>query len=68
MFSSGDIVDLDDQLFGWRGQYTVLKASPDGKLIKIKNRGTGSQQFVSPSKLRKSRLPQFFIKSLQGNS
>lgn len=66
MFSTGDIVDLNDQLFGWRGQYTVTGMSPDGKLIKIKNCGTGSQQFVSASKLRKSRLSQFFIKSLQG--
>jgi hypothetical protein len=37
MFSTGDIVDLNDQLFGWRGQYTVTGMSPDGKLIKIKN-------------------------------
>jgi hypothetical protein len=66
VFSSGDIVDLNDQLFGWRGQYTVVGMSPDGRLIKIRNLGTKSQQFVSPSKLRKSRLQQFFIKSLQG--
>lgn len=66
MLSSGDIVDLQDSIFGWRGQYTVIGMSPDGKLVKIKNCGTGSQQFASPDKLRKSRLSQFFIKSLQG--
>jgi hypothetical protein len=37
----------------------------DTPLIKIKNMATNSQQFVSASRLRRSRLSQFFIKSLQ---
>jgi hypothetical protein len=36
----------------------------DTPLVKIRNLATGSQQFVSPDRLRKSRLSQFFIKSL----
>jgi hypothetical protein len=65
MFETGAIVDLNDLLFGWRGQYVVLAKKVDTPLIKIKNMGTNSQQFVSADRLRRSRLPQFFIKSLQ---
>lgn len=65
MFETGAIVDLNDLLFGWRGQYVVLAKKVDTPLIKVKNMGTNSQQFVSADRLRRSRLPQFFIKSLQ---
>jgi hypothetical protein len=65
MYSIGDIVDLNDQNFGWRGQYTVITQKSNFELIKIQNLGTKSQQFVSPDKLRRSRLSQFFVKSLQ---
>lgn len=65
MFSPGDIVDLNDGLFGWRGTYSVIKIVDDEK-VQIKNNGTNSKQTVSIKKLRRSRLPQFFIKSLQG--
>jgi hypothetical protein len=65
LFSTGDVVDLEDALFGWRGQYIIMAKKVKTPLIKIRNLGTGSQQFVSANKLRKSRLSQFFIKSLQ---
>jgi hypothetical protein len=65
MYSPGDIVDLDDRVFGWRGQYIVMAKKVDTPLVKIKNMATNSQQFVSPDRLRKSRLSQFFLKSLQ---
>jgi len=64
MYDIGDIVDLNDQNFGWRGQYTVITQKSNFELIKIQNLGTKSQQFVSPDKLRRSRLSQFFVKSL----
>jgi hypothetical protein len=64
MYSTGDIVDLNDLMFGWRGQYIVMAKKVDTPLVKIRNLATGSQQFVSPDRLRKSRLSQFFIKSL----
>jgi hypothetical protein len=64
MYSTGDIVDLNDLMFGWRGQYIVMAKKVDTPLVKIRNLATGSQQFVSPERLRKSRLSQFFIKSL----
>jgi hypothetical protein len=65
MYAPGDIVDLNDLLFGWRGRYIVMAKKTDTPLIKIKNTATNSQQFVSASRLRRSRLSQFFIKSLQ---
>jgi hypothetical protein len=65
MYSPGDIVDLDDRIFGWRGRYVVMAKKVDTPLIKIKNMATNSQQFVSADRLRKSRLSQFFLKSLQ---
>jgi hypothetical protein len=65
MYSPGDIVDLDDRIFGWRGRYLVMVKKIDTPLIKIKNMATNSVQFVSPDRLRKSRLSQFFLKSLQ---
>jgi hypothetical protein len=65
MLEIGAVVDLHDQAFGWRGQYTIIKDYGDGK-VQIKNNGTNSKQVVSMKKLRRSRLPQFFIKSLQG--
>jgi len=65
MYNPGDIVDLNDLMFGWRGQYIVMAKKVDTPLVKIKNMGTNSQQFVSPDRLRKSRLSQFFLKSLQ---
>jgi len=65
LFSDGDIVDLNDQNFGWRGQYIVMAKKVDTPLIKIKNLGTGSQQFVSASSLRRSQLPRFSLKSLR---
>ena len=43
----------------------VMAKKVETPLIKIKNQGTGSQQFVSPDRLRKGRLSQFFLKSLQ---
>jgi hypothetical protein len=65
MYNPGDIVDLNDLMFGWRGQYIVMAKKVDTPLVKIKNMGTNSMQFVSPDRLRKSRLSQFFIKGLQ---
>jgi hypothetical protein len=65
MFQPGDIVDLNDALFGWRGSYQVVASKVVTELIKIKNVKTGSQQFVKPDRLRKGRLPPFFIKGLQ---
>jgi hypothetical protein len=64
-YNVGDIVDLNDLMFGWRGQYIVVTQKAHFHLVKIKNLGTNSQQFVSPDRLRRSRLQQFFIKSLQ---
>ncbi len=64
MLEVGAVVDLLDQAFGWRGQYTIVKDYGDGK-VQIKNNGTNSKQTVSINKLRRSRLPPFFIKSLQ---
>lgn len=64
MINVGDAVDLYDQLFGWRGVYVVAKLLDDNK-AQIRNNGTNSKQTVSLKKLRRSRLPQFFIKSLQ---
>jgi hypothetical protein len=64
MYNVGDIVDFRDELFGWRGRYVIVAQKTRFHLIKIKNIGTNSMQFVSPDRLRKSRLSQFFIKSL----
>jgi hypothetical protein len=64
-FPIGIIVDFNDDLFGWRGQYKVVVQKSNFELIKIQNLGTKSQQFVSPDKLRLGRLSQFFIKGLQ---
>jgi hypothetical protein len=64
LFATGDIVDLNDGNFGWRGRYIVMAKKIDTPLIKIKNLGTGSQQFVDEGSLRKSKLPQFSMKSL----
>jgi hypothetical protein len=64
MYNVGDIVDLNDRVFGWRGKYVVMVKKTETPLIKIKNQGTGSQQFVSADRLRLSRLPQFSLKSL----
>jgi hypothetical protein len=64
-FSVGMIVDLSDALFGWRGSYEVVKQTSSFEKVKIKNVKTGSQQFVSPEKLRMGRLPPFCIQSLQ---
>ncbi len=65
MFFPGDIVDLLDVRFGWRGRYIVMDKKTDTPLVKIKNLGTNSQQFVGAERLRRSKLPQFFIKSLR---
>jgi hypothetical protein len=65
MYNVGDIVDLNDLMFGWRGKYMVVVQKTHFHLVKIKNLGTNSMQFVSPDRLRKSRLSQFFLKSLQ---
>ena len=65
-FPVGTIVDFDDDLFGWRGKYIVVVQKSHFHLIKIRNMATNSVQFVSPDKLRLSRLPQFFVKGLQG--
>jgi hypothetical protein len=65
-FPVGTIVDFNDDLTGWRGQYKVIAQKSNFELIKIQNLGTKSQQFVSPDKLRLSRLSQFFVKGLQG--
>jgi len=67
-YNPGDIVDLNDLMFGWRGKYVVMPKKVETPLVKIKNQGTGSQQFVSPERLRRSRLSQFFIKSLLPSS
>ena len=64
-FPVGTIVDLNDRLFGWRGQYKVLTQKSNFDKVRIQNLGTNSQQFVSPDRLRLSRLSQFFLKSLQ---
>ena len=61
MFSTGDIVDLNDGNFGWRGKYIVMVKKVETPLIKIKNLGTGSQQFVRTESLRKSKCAQFFL-------
>jgi hypothetical protein len=68
MHNVGDIVDLNDLMFGWRGKYVVIAQKTHFHLVKIKNLGTNSQQFVSANRLRKSRLSQFFIKGLQGKA
>jgi hypothetical protein len=65
-FPIGTIVDFNDDLFGWRGQYKVVVQKSNFEHVKIQNLGTKSQQFVSPDKLRLSRLSQFFVKGLQG--
>jgi hypothetical protein len=65
-FPIGTIVDFNDDLFGWRGQYKVVTQKSNFEHIKIQNLGTKSQQFVAPDKLRLSRLSQFFVKGLQG--
>jgi len=65
-FPVGTIVDFNDDLFGWRGQYKVVTQKSNFELIKIQNLGTKSAQFVAPDKLRLSRLSQFFVKGLQG--
>jgi hypothetical protein len=64
-FPVGTIVDFNDGLFGWRGQYKVVAQKSNFELIKIQNLGTKSQQFVAPDRLRLSRLSQFFIRGLQ---
>jgi hypothetical protein len=66
MYLVGEIVDLNDRIMGWRGQYSVMMKIADTPLIKIKNLGTNSQQFVSADRLRKGRLAQFTVKSIQG--
>jgi hypothetical protein len=66
MYNVGDIVDFRDELFGWRGRYVIVTQKTHFHLVKIKNLGTNSMQFVSPDRLRKSRLQQFFIRGLQG--
>ena len=65
-FPVGTIVDLNDRLLGWRGQYKVIAQKSNFDKVKIQNLGTKSQQFVSPDRLRPSRLSQFFVKGLQG--
>lgn len=64
MLTVGDLVDLDDQNFGWRGIYTITKDYGNGK-VQIVNNGTKSKQIVSLSRLRRNRLPPFSLKSLQ---
>jgi hypothetical protein len=64
-WAPGAVVDLNDALFGWRGSYVVVASKVQTELVKIKNLKTGSQQFVSPSRLRMGRLPQFSIASLK---
>jgi hypothetical protein len=65
-FPIGTIVDFNDDLFGWRGQYKVVAQKSNFELVKIQNLGTKSAQFVAPDRLRLSRLSQFFVKGLQG--
>jgi hypothetical protein len=60
----GTIVDLNDQMFGWRGQYKVIAQKSNFEQVRIQNLGTNSQQFVNPDRLRLSKLSQFFLKSL----
>lgn len=65
MFSVGEVVDLYDHSLGlWRGQYVVMKSTASGDFIKIRNTGTGSQQFVKASSLRRGKCLPFFVKSL----
>jgi hypothetical protein len=64
-FPVGTIVDFNDDLFGWRGQYKVVVQKSNFELVKIQNLGTKSAQFVAPDRLRLSRLSQFFIRGLQ---
>ena len=63
MLQPGDTVDLLDGLFGWRGQYIIVKNYDDGK-VQIRNVRTNSKQIVSTKKLRRGRLPPFFIAGL----
>lgn len=60
----GTIVDLNDRIFGWRGQYKVITQKSNFDKVRIENLGTHSKQFVSPDRLRLSKLSQFFLKSL----
>lgn len=62
-FSVGDIVDLNDRIFGWRGKYIVMVQKSDSGKVKIKNLATNSQQFVSASRLRRSICEQFRLKA-----
>lgn len=66
-FTVGTIVDLNDRIFGWRGQYKVVAQKSNFDKVRIENLGTHSKQFVSPDRLRLSRLSQFFLKSLQAS-
>jgi hypothetical protein len=43
----------------------VLVQKSNFELVRIQNLQTGSQQFVGPSRLRLSILPQFGLKSLR---
>jgi len=64
-FSVGTIVDLYDYGFEqWRGEYIIVKATPESGLYKIKNTKTNSQQFVKEKALRIGRLGPFHIQSL----
>lgn len=64
---AGDVVDLKDPNFGWRGQYVVMRMT-EGGLVEIRNLGTQSRQRVKPVVLRPSRLQPFAIawKNQQG--
>jgi hypothetical protein len=66
MYEPGDKVDLFDIGFKeWRGSYVVMPKKTDTPLIKIRNIKTGSLQFVSAGRLRRAKLPPFFIRGLQ---
>jgi hypothetical protein len=59
----GELVDLNDKNFGWRGIYTITKDYGD-ETVQIVNNGTKSKQRVKLADLRRNRLPQFRIAGL----
>jgi hypothetical protein len=66
MYEPGDKVDLFDiGLKEWRGAYVVMPQKAVSDLVKIRNTKTGSLQFVSAGRLRRAKLPPFFVKGLQ---
>lgn len=57
---TGDVVDLKDPNFGWRGQYVIARLVESG-LVEIRNLSTQSRQQVKPAVLRPSRQQPFAV-------